>query len=610
MCTVQSIVDSGSVGFYSRTGGQSRRPAYSPQRRGEISMRNTRISLFGLMATLNATAAVFAANPATYVASGSPNSSPDANGSVDVWSLSTQANNGGSGDYQGGPGNSWVLYSYGWPVAGTAIMDHTFVGGALAVGQTVSIEWGNRAIATGQQVGVAVMSGANQAITLRWTGGTNLGTYDYSDGLYDGRGNGVGFMWETLTPFIVTVTSPTTYLASWRGNQWTGTYNGGTLDGFRVFNKSAGDYSDVFSNNFKIGALPTSWAATAGGNWSAAGSWTNGSPNAAGASAVFGPSGTTQTVNVDGGYTVQSVVIDSGVSYTFNGTGSITLQGDVTSSNISVRSGSHTIAVPVNLTNDSSAIDVGLGATLSVKSITGAGKTLTKGGEGVMAVGDLNLGFLSVVGGTLALPSESLPHTPKAVVAGGLYVLNDNAPLGTRTYQATIDVGTSDIIFRGVPLNEVSDLARSGQNGPTLFTGTGLISSAAAADASGLLRYAVGVIPNNIDGSPIYDTFDGKTVSTTDVLVKFTYFGDADLNGIVDDTDFFLINNGFLNNLTGWLNGDFDYSGVVDDTDFFLINNGYLNQGAGLRAGGSVPEPTGTAAMVLVGAGLLARRRR
>ena len=57
-----------------------------------------------------------------------------------------------------------------------------------------------------------------------------------------------------------------------------------------------------------------------------------------------------------------------------------------------------------------------------------------------------------------------------------------------------------------------------------------------------------------------------------------TLFGDADLSGTVDDTDYFLANDGFLNNKTGWVHGDFDFGGTVDDTDFFLLNNGYLNQ--------------------------------
>ncbi len=231
-----------------------------------------------------------------------------------------------------------------------------------------------------------------------------------------------------------------------------------------------------------------------------------------------------------------------------------------------------------------------------------AGKAAVSAGHGLTVTGTVSLANAAKV----TLPST----THNVSVFGGLTIGNDGAALGSRTYGATIDVGTSDIVVHGGSLADISDMARTGQNGVTLFAGAGITSSIAATDAAGQLRYAVGVVQNNIDGSTLYDTFDGVSVGLTDVLVKFTYFGDADLNGIVDDTDFFLINNGYANGLTGWVNGDFDYSGSVDDTDFFLINNAYALQGSGLRAGGAVPEPTGMGVLALAAGALLGRRRK
>jgi hypothetical protein len=62
--------------------------------------------------------------------------------------------------------------------------------------------------------------------------------------------------------------------------------------------------------------------------------------------------------------------------------------------------------------------------------------------------------------------------------------------------------------------------------------------------------------------------------------VKYTWFGDADLSGSVDGTDYGLIDAGFLSNgsLTGWFNGDFDYSGTIDGTDYGLIDGAFLTQ--------------------------------
>ncbi len=300
------------------------------------------------------------------------------------------------------------------------------------------------------------------------------------------------------------------------------------------------------------------------------------------------------------------------------GTGKLTLLGDiflggtVTSSGgtLQVGNGGAAGSIKTNVIN-SAGLTFNRSDTVTFsRNITGSG-TLTQAGSGVLILtGSQPLtNSLNVANGIVKLAST----TANVSVLPSLAIQNDGAALGLRTYSAQLDVTTNDLIIRDGSIASVSDMARAGQNGVTLFEGNGITSSVAAADANGLLRFAVGVVQNNIDGSTLYDNFDGVTVGLTDVLVKFTYFGDADLNGFIDDTDFFLTNNGYALGLSGWVNGDFDYSGTVDDTDFFLINNAYALQGAVLRAetGGSVPEPTGAGLMgLLVGSGLMARRRR
>jgi hypothetical protein len=113
------------------------------------------------------------------------------------------------------------------------------------------------------------------------------------------------------------------------------------------------------------------------------------------------------------------------------------------------------------------------------------------------------------------------------------------------------------------------------------------------------------------------------------VLVKYTYYGDANLDGKVDGTDYSRIDASFLAeqsgpNVTGWYNGDFNYDGVVNGSDYTLIDNAFNSQGAQIAAqiatptalldnaagGSSVPEPT-TLGLLGIGAiGLLGRRRR
>ena len=126
---------------------------------------------------------------------------------------------------------------------------------------------------------------------------------------------------------------------------------------------------------------------------------------------------------------------------------------------------------------------------------------------------------------------------------------------------------------------------------------TGIISTAAANDTTRLttLGYRTG-------GT----AFDGLNTTSNDVLVKYTYYGDANLDGTVNGADYQQIDNGFGSHLTGWQNGDFNYDGVVDGSDFSLIDNTFNQVNASgatalaITAGSAdlvastagVPEPT------------------
>jgi hypothetical protein len=88
----------------------------------------------------------------------------------------------------------------------------------------------------------------------------------------------------------------------------------------------------------------------------------------------------------------------------------------------------------------------------------------------------------------------------------------------------------------------------------------------------------------NAAGVALVSTFEDVSVSNTDVLIKYTYFGDANLDGVVNGSDYTLIDNGFNNSLTGWRNGDFNYDGVVNGDDYTLIDNAFNTQGPALSA--------------------------
>jgi hypothetical protein len=123
-------------------------------------------------------------------------------------------------------------------------------------------------------------------------------------------------------------------------------------------------------------------------------------------------------------------------------------------------------------------------------------------------------------------------------------------------------------------LSAVTALLKSGFNaGAGYWNGNGIASSNAAA----------GTLTTLGSGQPAAaGTFDNETVSTPDVEVRYTYYGDATLDGHVDGSDYSKIDNGFLNQLTGFSNGDFNYDGVVDGSDYTLIDNEFNAQAASL----------------------------
>ncbi|MBC8105221.1 MAG: hypothetical protein H7Z14_01410 [Anaerolineae bacterium] len=145
--------------------------------------------------------------------------------------------------------------------------------------------------------------------------------------------------------------------------------------------------------------------------------------------------------------------------------------------------------------------------------------------------------------------------------------------------QGTIDFNGGSLISRagGPGVSTFRNWIVTGRNGGQ-WNGTsaaGAINSSLAAGTTGAppdaVVYAIGadIIPYRIDDI---------TIAAGDVVVRYTYAGDADLNRVVDFDDYSRIDGGFNVGRTGWTNGDFDYNGIVDFDDYSLIDQAFNTQ--------------------------------
>ena len=117
---------------------------------------------------------------------------------------------------------------------------------------------------------------------------------------------------------------------------------------------------------------------------------------------------------------------------------------------------------------------------------------------------------------------------------------------------------------------------------------------------------SVGYVENDLlpaAGQLAYTNFGGQTVDNNAVLVKYTWLGDLNLDGVVNSTDFGMMGDG----QAGWMGGDLNYDGVVNADDWALFMLGDAAQTGQLTS--AVPEPA-TMSLLAIGAGAMPRRRR
>jgi autotransporter-associated beta strand protein len=287
---------------------------------------------------------------------------------------------------------------------------------------------------------------------------------------YDGTGgpNSVRLYWTKVDPNnvqahllgtgrqlnLTAATNPNVLTFGNENRNTSGEPLNGYLDEVRISNRVR------TSTEFIFGGLQANfWNNGGGGDWDNGGNWTISVPNASAATAYFGagPNATTSDsiITVTGTKTLGAITIDSSTfKYTVvdggSGTGALRFDNGVNQPTISIVSGGHEIAVPVQLTTSDLGIQtLGPTSTLTLSGAISGTSGLSKSGPGVLILsgtGSSYTGVTSIAGGTLqATDGVSLPATTNLNLSGGVFELTTNfaRPGGTAGGQIQLSGGTS-----------------------------------------------------------------------------------------------------------------------------------------------------------------------
>jgi len=346
------------------------------------------------------------------------------------------------------------------------------------------------------------------------------------------------------------------------------------------------------------------WTAAAGNRWEMYANWSAAPAPGPTATAIFDAAAPHQP-RLYGNESVAGIELRT-AGWSIQGSHTLTVgSGGVTSTG----EGENTIDPPVTMAADS-FWTVEAANTLTVNgNLDGGGHALIKEGPGTLVLGKARgLGGVTIGAGRIEL------------VEGGAGVVVMTSLVVEPTAALDLADGSLIVDYTGgaSPFEAMADWVASGYDGGT-WQGTGIRSSAAAAHSQGLT--AVGIIDNSDPETGIggLAEFAGETVSLESVLATYTWWGDANLDGILDSNDYDRVDTNYVlwtkdgtvpDGGFRWAVGDFDGDGTIDSNDYDLIDKAYMLS-AGGPAGSGTPVPTpepASAALVMAGLAWVARR--
>jgi hypothetical protein len=287
--------------------------------------------------------------------------------------------------------------------------------------------------------------------------------------------------------------------------------------------------------------------------------------------------------------------VASALQFGGNGTINLTASGNLSAATTVAISAGTTLQIKGN----SALGPNGVAVTNNGSLIVSANQTIGNlSGAGALTVGNGSANILQ-------LASNSGGSTVSSLI------INGAAALDLTNNYLTINFTGAD------PISTIRQYLANGYNGGAWNGGGGIDSSAANIHPGYALGYA--------DGS------DGVVsgLMPGQIEIAYTLYGDANLDGVVNGTDFNIMATNFNQYAPNWDQGDFNYDNVVNGSDFVLLADNF-NQFA---SGGSeydessdvaalyafaaangfladLPEPASFTFLLIGVMGTLARRRR
>jgi autotransporter-associated beta strand protein len=316
------------------------------------------------------------------------------------------------------------------------------------------------------------------------------------------------------------------------------------------------------------------WNVDADGDWSNNANWRSpGQPNGVGHVAHFTTFPVTitapRTVTVDAPKRVGQMVFAGSEPYTIAGANAITMDANSGNAVIEVQSGNHTISAPVSLDDDLSFQVVSQSGLTLFGILTSPGRTITKEGLGSVNLERVRAASLVVSQGIVQISPKATPNDP----AGTSVVQSLSISPGAKLY---MNNNSMIIDYTGSVGSLVTNIRQHLQN----FR---LIGNAAIGSFSGNLGYA-----DNAALDSVKTTFAGQSVDPSSILIKFTYGGDADLDGDVDVADLGKLATSWQAAAV-WSRGDFDFDGIVNVNDLGILASNW-QAGVGSPLGPSFAE--------------------